>query len=538
MASLPDLESLLDNATDVSAEEALKSELEKWLHAEEQLANATNILTFESNESESSQTPQMDVSLPGTSRGKRRGHDWSTVDCTPPKVARRNEVLTRKIPDDKTRKMMDDIKERSKFRKSEKDSKTADQKEKRKEDDKRRERAMKERRERQHEKKDKGSDGKSQKSQEENDKKKTKVKTSNTKNEMKESRSERAMKERKDKKSKRSEKKSDDERSDSGRSSASSKETLLDDDYHYFKVPNKVMLPVLERERQKQAAKEHRNKNKADKAAANKIDKANLSVVQCRKFGFRVSNRVPNGRDARGLCVICGKDYNNLGSHLKTHSMTHDVEKAKIFMEAQFTRSCRGPIHLPTLIDKLVEAKGSKPNMEGILKDAFSLVGVGTSQNESKCLPMYDLKKCFLKGHVLPPDSINDQDLEIHKLDQDDDDKHLSSSDETSSDSDESEDNDYHNSATFDKDILAQGSFCKRHVYGDTSVDMLVLTRLCQEPLPTRDVCLSRDDCSGKLRFPFNGKVFVISGRARALRVHYKTSNNMETVMLTIIRHI
>ena len=60
-------------------------------------------------------------------------------------------------------------------------------------------------------------------------------------------------------------------------------------------------------------------------------------------------------------------------------------------------------MHLPTIVNAIVEAKGAKGDrakIEKIVKNAFALTGFGHSLNADKCVPFYDTQTCFLDDHV------------------------------------------------------------------------------------------------------------------------------------------
>ena len=64
-------------------------------------------------------------------------------------------------------------------------------------------------------------------------------------------------------------------------------------------------------------------------------------------------NRTATGRDPLSLCIVCGKKVANLGTHLPTHSNL-DAGKISTYCKAQFTRGMRGPVHLPTIMHRLI----------------------------------------------------------------------------------------------------------------------------------------------------------------------------------------
>ena len=95
-------------------------------------------------------------------------------------------------------------------------------------------------------------------------------------------------------------------------------------------------------------------------------------------------------------CAYCGDQTSN-NDHIKKHKDDKAVPMLESFQKVQFTRAMRRPLHVPTVVKEILEAHGhgGAPAAEKKLEEVLRLVGVGSSNNQRFCLPLYAPSKMF-----------------------------------------------------------------------------------------------------------------------------------------------
>lgn len=109
-------------------------------------------------------------------------------------------------------------------------------------------------------------------------------------------------------------------------------------------------------------------------------------------------NRKNRSRSApKHYCPVCNKSLNNtLDKHVPCHKDVNG-ERLTAYAKAMFTKSLRGPVYLPDIINQIKAAGQDEEQLEKVLANVLNSQGVETTRKRSEAVLVHDMTQIFRK---------------------------------------------------------------------------------------------------------------------------------------------